>query len=452
MKSTKLTLLLALFSLFLFNSCDGDIEPLDPALLIPTPSLCDPPAFFRVSSFINNNTVRIEWDKTSGNEWEIEYGVSGFTIGNGTSVDFTSTSSLINGLNATVDYDFYIRTKCADDDYSVWVGPVSPGIELVTCTAPTNVSAVRLATDATKVTVTWVGAPDGNSWQVQYGNAGFTIGSGTILASATQSKVVTNLLATASYDFYVRSNCDANQNSTWVGPIVVNAGGSSACTAPTNFNAVRSATDSSQATLSWTPGGNVSTWEIQYGNVGFTAGNGTSVTASTSTKVLTGLQTTSYDFYVRAVCSGTGNSSWVGPITISAAGQSGVTYYLRMKVGGIPVAFTSEQSTASYNDLSFSILALGASFNSFNLQIFAPSGVGTYVYSNPDIDANCVYTDSSGSYSSTYEDSESPGNITITQLDVTNNRIKGTFTFIGKDDSVPPQSKTITEGEFYLPF
>jgi hypothetical protein len=102
--------------------------------------------------------------------------------------------------------------------------------------------------------------------------------------------------------------------------------------------------------------------------------------------------------------------------------------------------------------LSFSILALGASFNSFNLQIFAPFGVGTYVYSNPDIDANCVYTDSSGSYSSTYEDSESPGNITITQLDVTNNRIKGTFTFIGKDDSVPPQSKTITEGEFYLPF
>jgi len=221
MKSTKLTLLVALFTLFLFNSCNGDDEPIDSALLVPTPTLCDPPAFFRVSSFINNNTVRIEWDKTSGNEWEIEYGVSGFAQGNGTTVDFTATSSLINGLNSTVDYDFYIRTKCADDDYSVWVGPISPGDELATCTAPTNVAAVRLATDATKVTVTWVGTPDGNSYQVQYGNAGFTIGSGTILATSTQSKLVPNLLATVSYDFYVRSNCDANQNSAWVGPITV---------------------------------------------------------------------------------------------------------------------------------------------------------------------------------------------------------------------------------------
>jgi hypothetical protein len=221
MKSTKLTLLVALFTLFLFNSCNGDDEPIDPALLVPTPTLCDAPAFFRVSSFINNNTVRIEWDKTSGNEWEIEYGVSGFARGNGTTVDFTATSSLINGLNSTVDYDFYIRTKCADDDYSVWVGPVSPGDQLATCTAPTNVAAVRLATDATKVTVTWVGTADGNSYQVQYGNAGFTIGSGTILATSTQSKVVPNLLATVSYDFYVRSNCDANQNSAWVGPINV---------------------------------------------------------------------------------------------------------------------------------------------------------------------------------------------------------------------------------------
>jgi hypothetical protein len=45
MKSTKLTLLVALFTLFLFNSCNGDDEPIDPALLVPTPTLCDAPAF-----------------------------------------------------------------------------------------------------------------------------------------------------------------------------------------------------------------------------------------------------------------------------------------------------------------------------------------------------------------------------------------------------------------------
>jgi hypothetical protein len=219
MKSPKLALLFAIFSLFLLNSCTGDDEPIDPALLIPAPTPCDAPAFFNVSAFINNNTVRIEWDKTSGNEWEIQYGTNGFAVGTGTSVDFTATSSLINGLTATVDYDFYIRTKCSDDDYSMWVGPVSPGTQLELCSSPTNLTAVRSTTDPTKVTVAWSGSSDGNSWQVQYGTAGFTIGSGTILASSMQTKVIQNLLANVSYDFYVRSNCDANQNSAWVGPI-----------------------------------------------------------------------------------------------------------------------------------------------------------------------------------------------------------------------------------------
>ncbi|MBL0013301.1 MAG: hypothetical protein IPP30_05910 [Flavobacterium sp.] len=219
MKSPKLALLFLLFSIFLLNSCTGDDEPIDPALLIPTPTPCDAPAFFNVSAFINNNTVRIEWDKTSGTEWEIQYGVNGFALGNGTSVDFSPTSSLINGLTSTVDYDFYIRTKCSDDDYSAWVGPVSPGTELALCASPTNVTAVRSTTDQTKATVAWSAGLDGNSWQVQYGTAGFTIGSGTILASSTQTKVIQNLLANVSYDFYVRSNCDGNQNSAWVGPV-----------------------------------------------------------------------------------------------------------------------------------------------------------------------------------------------------------------------------------------
>ncbi len=219
MRSIKFAFLFSLFCLALLNSCDGDNEPFDPALLNQPPAPCATPNSFNVSALINGNTVRIEWDKTSGNEWEIQYGIDGFVPGSGTTVPFNVTSSLITGLNATTNYDFYIRTKCSEDEFSEWLGPVNPGSSLEACQNPTNLIAVRSATDPTKATATWSANGDENSWQVQYGSTGFVLGSGTILATSTPTKVVSGLLSNVSYDFYVRSNCSANQNSNWVGPI-----------------------------------------------------------------------------------------------------------------------------------------------------------------------------------------------------------------------------------------
>jgi Family of unknown function (DUF6252) len=334
----------------------------------------------------------------------------------------------------------------------MWVGPVSPGTQLELCSSPTNLTAVRSTTDPTKVTVAWSGSSDGNSWQVQYGTAGFTIGSGTILASSTQTKVIQNLLANVSYDFYVRSNCDANQNSAWVGPILVNAAGSSGCVAPTNLVAVRSASNGTQATVSWTAGGSENSWEIQYGSVGFTAGNGTSVTSTTTTKIITGFQDMAYDFYVRAVCSGTQNSNWVGPITMASTGQSGPSYYLRMKVNGVLKNFPLNQTGTTYSALALQILSNDSNLiNYFALQLADVQAPGTYAFADPEVIASCSYIENDVIFASGYDDlTESPGDITITELDLTNGRVKGTFNFIGKDETMV-NSRVITEGEFYLP-
>lgn len=358
MKYIKLSFLFSLFCLFFLVSCSGDDEPIDPALLIPAPEECNAPSFFNVSDFINGNTVRIGWDKTSADEWELQYGISGFEIGAGTIVPFNITSSLISGLNSANTYDFYIRTKCSADEFSDWIGPLSPGSALEGCSSPTNLAAVRSLTDATKVTVSWSESMDGNSYQVQYGIAGFTIGSpaGTILAAATSPKVVSNLEGNVSYDFYVRANCEANQNSTWV-----------------------------------------------------------------------------------------------GPINIVATGQTGSPYYLRLKSDGVLVSFSPDNSNASYSALAFMISALNVGGNSFNLQVFAPQGIGTYAFANPDIDAVCTFSESATIFSSSYSDfTNSTGNVVITQLDLVNNRVKGTFNFVGKDDPLT-QSRVISEGEFYLP-
>jgi hypothetical protein len=77
---------------------------------------------------------------------------------------------------------------------------------------------------------------------------------------------------------------------------------------------------STSAKVSWERSvSNETSWEIEYGVVGHTAGTGT-ITATTSNSgyTLSGLTpATTYTVFVRAVCSPTEKSAWVGPLTIT---------------------------------------------------------------------------------------------------------------------------------------
>lgn len=92
-------------------------------------------------------------------------------------------------------------------------------------------------------------------------------------------------------------------------------GGSSTCTIPSNLTAIRSGLPTN-AELSWQPGGSEAAWEVQYGVSGFSLGSGTIVSANYFTKIINGLSASGYDFYVRAKCSSTDSSAWLGPVSI----------------------------------------------------------------------------------------------------------------------------------------
>ena len=75
-------------------------------------------------------------------------------------------------------------------------------------------------------------------------------------------------------------------------------------------------TDSSLS-FSYTASG--SSFDIEYGPVGFTQGTGTVINDTSTTAIVSGLNSnTCYDFYVRSNCSAAGNgySLWSGPITM----------------------------------------------------------------------------------------------------------------------------------------
>lgn len=219
---TKSKLLIALSLIFIglnFSSCDN--EPIDPALLdIEEPNACAAPLTFQSTDFIGGSSVNLSWTAAPGTgSWQIQYGPAGFSVGSGTQIIATETEATVSGLTPTTNYEFYIRTVCDATSFSSWVGPIAVGEEIGSCPQPTNVTAVR-SSGNTEINVSW-NAATATSWQIQYGAAGFALGSGTVVSSTTPTKTITGVLADASYSFYVRTNCSPTSNSNWTGPITV---------------------------------------------------------------------------------------------------------------------------------------------------------------------------------------------------------------------------------------
>ena len=75
---------------------------------------------------ITSNSVDIGWQENGGaTSWDIEYGSSGFTHGNGTTILATDTFYTISGLTDVNEYDVYVRADCGNGDTSHWFGPIT---------------------------------------------------------------------------------------------------------------------------------------------------------------------------------------------------------------------------------------------------------------------------------------------------------------------------------------
>jgi uncharacterized repeat protein (TIGR01451 family) len=82
---------------------------------------CTEPLYPKITD-VRYDEVDIEWEtytNSSASYYEIEYGPSGFTLGNGTIETSTSESHTIQNLNDSTEYDFYVRAVCGSD-HSEW--------------------------------------------------------------------------------------------------------------------------------------------------------------------------------------------------------------------------------------------------------------------------------------------------------------------------------------------
>ena len=103
----------------------GDNPPTAIDNIYVNPNTCPQPSNFAVTVNDTTGTADFSWTDTNSQAWELVYGSRGFNPNDATDVEYpTTTTYQINNLD-TGFYDAYIRTNCGNDDYSLWVGPVT---------------------------------------------------------------------------------------------------------------------------------------------------------------------------------------------------------------------------------------------------------------------------------------------------------------------------------------
>ena len=273
--------------------------------------------------------VNLTWDDQISTNWDIQYGTSGFILGNGTIVNTSNNTIEINGLSSLMPYDFYLRSKCSAENSGSWIGPLSVNttanycagdrfydsggpngnyqngeLETTVISPESNDDRVRVKFDAfqTESCCDYLRVYDGPDTSAPLIGTYRGSNSPGVLISSHDTGSLT-------FVFYSDGSVVA---SGWDAEVVCEPKPN--CAQPNDF--ILDVVNAREATLVWQTDGNTSSWDLEYGLSGFQEGTGTTVNATQTTFVLQGLEpTTSYDVYIRGNCTEGGVSDIVGPIS-----------------------------------------------------------------------------------------------------------------------------------------
>src|SRR5690554_2680204 len=206
------------YDVYVWADCgaDGLSDTLGP-INFTTQPVCPAPTNLTVSD-IGTDTAVVTWDGNGTTSWVIEFDTLGFTPGNGSSTIENTTDNpfTLTGLSPEQTYDVYIWADCGTDDgLSDTLGPINFTTQ-PTCLAPTGLMAT--VNSSTTADLGWTENGSATEWQVQYGPAGFTLGSGNIESATANPHPITGLTGNTDYEFYVRSVCSIGDSSAWAGP------------------------------------------------------------------------------------------------------------------------------------------------------------------------------------------------------------------------------------------
>lgn len=257
--------------------------------------------------------------------WNIIYGPTGFDPEiEGTTIAVSgSPFYTLTGLSELTCYDWYVQANCGGGEVSCFLSGPNTFCTPAICPAPLFPNETGVTNTTTDLNWT----PDGSEdmWDVSWGPEGYELGDADetfVSETPFTTESLSDLESATCYDWYVRAVCEVDLGagpeivySLWVGPNEWCTNRD--CLDPTDLSMI--ATGGLDATLSWTENNTppATQWNIQYGEPGFTIGEGVTVTnVPVNPFTLPGLDPgTDYCYYVQAVC-GEGEDSlsgWAGP-------------------------------------------------------------------------------------------------------------------------------------------
>lgn len=255
-----------------------------------------------LTSLVTHNLAKLHWDENGHSiGFVLEYGEVGFTGGNGFIIEDVRSPHTIENLDASTDYEFFVTSVCVDG--TSFEASVRKGFRTEDCPIVNIYDAISIT--EVSATVRWHDNSFVNNYDVEYGEEGFVLGTGTT-RTVTERKIdLVDLNGGTKYDVYVRTKCgnvfgDYSEKFTFeTQPL---------CFTPTNIYWVTRTSNSVR--IAWNGQGE-SSWQIQYGHSGFPLGTGTFLNTSSNPYTIQGLNSnTTYEIYIRANCGSDGYSEW----------------------------------------------------------------------------------------------------------------------------------------------
>lgn len=157
---------------------------------------------------LTTTSASITWTTGGATNWNVEYGPVGFTLGSGTQVNATSTTTTLTGLTSNLAYEFYVRDSCGVDSVSAWAGPQAVS-SLVTPCDDFDAYATGLIDPQSTLIEGWAGSGGDGTVSTDYSSSSpnslkiFTSGSNGYCDMVTDMPTYTSGIHIVKFDFYL---------------------------------------------------------------------------------------------------------------------------------------------------------------------------------------------------------------------------------------------------------
>lgn len=242
-------------------------------------------------------------DTTEYTPFEVEYlPLSAFVSG----TPNVMADSLIVAIFSSAGYNMQQGSYLCVDNLQLWPAPD-------TCSDVTGLSAEPGIHDAV---VIWGVNDTVDGFELEYGRAGFTQGTGTLEEPTDPSFSLEGLEADTGYDVYVRTLCSDTIYGEW-SLLHFTTNPDTCATIRQLWLQPLYDTEPLLFDLEWIGSSTPDHWEVSYGLQGFLPDTGTTVTTTEAYFSISDLEeshvlrpNTGYDFYVRSVCEDSVYGEW----------------------------------------------------------------------------------------------------------------------------------------------